>query len=272
MARRRNESCIKAAGDAASPEATMRDSRTFRAALGVGVCLIFTGGAAARADSSRSNPAHSPAHGDAFLQVAPHQTWGPTVRVGTVVGTVDAAAVSATGLGLSLAAGHRFGRLTLEAELGVMNLQEQGPSSLALGRAEHLGLIVRYDVVRTTSKLAGPNTLLALFVEGGAAQSWAQWYEPASDELQRIVPRDTRRLEGQAGFGLYVDHRFSRPGSRADQGAWRLAWHLGWRFAAPSPEEPGYACRGACRLAPQKMPTENLEGSVLFQSSLALSW
>lgn len=222
-------------------------------------------------DSSASGSSGSAKRGESKLSDGDslYNTWGPTLRVGTVVGTVDAAATSATGLGLTLAAGHRFWRLTVESELTAMRLQESGPlSSMQLGRSERLGVIVRYDVVRTGSKLAGPNTMLAFFIEGGASQSWTQWFEPEADELQRIVPADTRRVEGQAGLGLSVDHRFVTSGG----GVGHFAWHLGWRFAAPSPTEPGYACRGACRLAAEPMQTENLEGSVLFQSSLAFTW
>lgn len=289
---------------AASPEADMQDPKMLRVVLGCSLCLIFTARPAARADSSlsdelsaepeaevgiwhrpagpMSDPLERPAppggsYGTAtpvpqtpsFSDGASKRTWGPTIRVGTVVGTVDAAAVSATGLGLSVGAGHRFGRLTVESELTAMRLLEKGPSSLHLGQSERLGVIVRYDVVRTTSRVAGPNTMLALFLEGGASQSWTQWFEPEADEQQRIVPRDTRRVEGQGGFGLSIDHRYVTSGGRTGH----FAWHLGWRFAAPSPSEPSYACRGACRLASEPMmETENLEGSVLFQSSLGFTW
>lgn len=295
---------------AASPEADMRDPKTLRVVLGCSLCLIFTARPAARADSALSSSLsssladelssqteaevgiwHRPAGpmSDPLERGAPpggsygtnkpvpqtptssepsSTTWGPTIRVGTVVGTVDAAAVSATGLGLTLGAGHRFGRLALESELTAMRLLEKGPSSLHLGQSARLGVIVRYDVVRTSSRVAGPNTKLALFLEGGASQSWTQWFEPEVDERQRIVPRDTRRIEGQAGFGLTIDHRYVTSGGNSGH----FSWHLGWRFAAPSPEEPGYACRGACRLAEEPMQTDNFEGSVLFQSSLGFSW
>jgi hypothetical protein len=249
----------------------MRDSRMLRAAVACSLCLIFTGELEARADSSRPDASDPAAPMPPIvIKVAPvSATWGPTLRIGTVVGSVSAAATSATGLGLTVAAGHRFGRVAAESELTVMNLQEQGASSLELGRAQRLGVIVRYDVVRTRSQLAGPNTLLAMFVEAGASQSWTQWFDPGPRDLPRIVPRDTRRVEGQAGFGVSVDHRFTQAGSYPN----RVAWHLGWRFAAPRPSEPGYACRGPCRLAMEPvMSTENLEGSVLFQSSLAFTW
>lgn len=248
----------------------MRDSRLLRVALAGSLCLIFTGEQVARADSSQPGaPASTAPLPPAVIKASPAaSTWGPTLRIGTVVGSVSAAAVTATGVGLAVAAGHRFGRVAVESEFSAMNLQEQGPSSLELGRAQRLGVIVRYDVVRTRSAVVGPNTLLAIFVEAGAAQSWAQWFSPGPREVPRIVPRDTRRVEGQGGFGVSVDHRFASSGDYPN----RVAWHLGWRFAAPEPSEPGYACRGACRLAAEPMPTEDFEGSVLFQSSLAFSW
>lgn len=245
----------------------MRDSRSLRVVVPVALCLIFTARPMARADSARPLAGAELGVVDA---AKPHQTWGPSLRIGTVVGGVEASAASATGIGIAVAAGHRFGRLAVESELTLMTLEEPGPSSAALGRAERLGVIVRYDVVRFTARSIGPNTLLGVFVEGGAAQSWAQWYQPGDREVPRAVPADTRRVEGQVGFGVSVDHRLQGAGGSLS----RVAWHLGWRFAAPSlHEEPGYACRGECRLASAPMQTsEKLEGSVLFQSSLAFTW
>lgn len=244
----------------------MRNSRSLRAVAGAALCLFFTAEPQARADSARA-PLIREGLVDA---VKPHVTWGPVFRVGTVVGGVEAAGTSATGVGVALAAGHRFGRLAVESELTLMDLEDPGPSSLSLGAAQRLGLIVRYDVVRFTADSIGPNTLLGMSVEAGAAQSWAQWYEPGDRELPRNVPADTRRVEGQAGMGVFIDHRISAQGSALR----RVAWHLGWRFAAPGlEEEPGYACRGACRLSAQPMPTSaKVESSILFQSSLAFTW
>ncbi len=244
----------------------MKDSNSLGVVIGAALCLIFTAEAPARADSARG-----PLIKEGLVDTAqPHVTWGPVLRVGTVVGSVEAAGTSATGVGVSVAAGHRFGRLAVESELTLMNLEEPGPSALSLGAAERLGVIVRYDVVRFTADSIGPNTLLGMSVEAGAAQSWAQWYEPGDRELPRNVPADTRRVEGQAGMGVFVDHRISD----REVALSRVAWYLGWRFAAPSlAEEPGYACRGACRMASEPMPTSaKVESSILFQSSLAFTW
>lgn len=275
----------------------MQHLRTLMAAAALPLCLPFTGEQAVRADSTQvaSVPStvdhtvepYTPIpmqrgpsgrslgrHGPAF---ALHQTWGPSLRLGTVVGTIEAQQLSATGLGLAVAAGHRFGRLAVESEATFLRLQEQGSSSLALGTSTRLGVIVRYDVVRVGSKVAGPNTMLAMFVEGGAARTWNHWYEPSARELWRWVPEDVDRLEGQAGLGLAIDHRITpRTGVLA-----RVAWQLGWRLAAPAPVEQPYACRGSCSLAMPapsaqagegSMSSASWEGSILFQSSLALTW
>lgn len=275
----------------------MQHLRTLVAAAALPLCLPFTGERAVRADSTQVAPRPSTVehtvepylplptvrqpsalppseHGPAF---ALHQTWGPSLRLGTVVGTVEAQRVAATGLGLTMAAGHRFGRLAVEAEAMLLRLQEQGESSLALGTSTRAGLIVRYDVVRVGSKVAGPNTMLAMFVEGGAAKTWNHWYQPSARELARWVPEDAERLEGQAGMGVSVDHRISpRTGYPS-----RFAWQLGWRLAAPEQVEAPYACRGSCLLAMPApsaqvgeggMSSASWEGSILFQSSLALTW
>ncbi len=276
----------------------MQHPRILVAAAMLPLCLPFTGERPVRADSTQVASVSSVAdvteeepytptttqrgpsallpsqYGPAF---ALHQTWGPSFRIGTVVGTVDAQHVAATGLGLSAATGHRFGRLALESEAMLLRLQEQGPSSLALGTSTRFGVIVRYDVVRVGSKVAGPNTMLAMFVEGGAAKTWNHWYAPSAREPARWVPEDVERLEGQAGMGVAIDHRITpRTGYPT-----RFAWQLGWRLAAPPPVEEPYACRGSCLLAmpaPSAQVSEggtssgSWEGSILFQSSLALTW
>lgn len=275
----------------------MQHLRTWVVAVALPLCLPFTAERPVRADSTQvasvpsviddTEAPYSPIstergpsaltpgkHGPAF---ALHQTWGPTFRLGTVVGTVEAQRVAATGLGLAAAAGHRFGRLAVESEATLLRLQEQGSSSLALGSSTRLGVIVRYDVVRVGSKLAGPNTMLAMFVEGGAAKTWNHWYHPSARELARWVPEDVERLEGQAGMGLAIDHRIT---PRAGYPT-RFAWQVGWRLAAPAPVEQPYACRGSCLLAMPApsaqagdggMSSASWEGSILFQSSLALTW
>lgn len=275
----------------------MQHLRILVAAAALPLCLPFTGERAVRADSTQvaSVPAvaddrdepYTPTpmvRGPSALPPSPygpafalHQTWGPSLRLGTVVGTVEAQRVAATGLGLAMAAGHRFGRLAVESEAALLRLQEQGSSSLALGTSTRLGVIVRYDVVRVGSKVAGPNTMLAMFVEGGAAKTWNHWYQPSARELARWVPEDVERVEGQAGVGLAIDHRIS---PRAGYPT-RVAWQLGWRLAAPPPAEEPYACRGSCLLA-MPVPSAQVgegtgssaswEGSILFQSSLALTW
>lgn len=229
---------------------------------GVLVCLGFTGGDVAWADPAHSDWVDSP--------YAPHVTRGPVARIGTVVGFVLGERIDVTAVGLAAAYGQRFGRFTIESELSYLQFQARGPSSLPLGRGERLGVIGRFDVLRIGPRYVGGNSLLSMYVEGGAAVAWNHWFEPGYAEPSRIVPIDTKRAEGQAGFGVELDHRLQEPIGFPK----RIGWFLGWRLAlAPHESEPASICRGAtCRPAPMMPEPRYVDRSMLFQSSLAVTW
>lgn len=201
---------------------------------------------------------------------APHVTRGSTVRVGTAAGFLYGERVDAIAIGLTAAVGQRFDRLTLESELAHMSLEAFGGMSEPLGRAERLGVIARYDVARLGSELVGGNSMLAVYVEGGAGVAWNHWYAPGDREPPRIVPADSKRVEGQVGFGLALDHRLQEPIGFPR----RVAWFLGWRLAlAPHASEPATVCRAAtCMVAEPSTAPRFTDRSMLFQSSLAVTW
>lgn len=244
----------------------MRDYRRFAPPLAALVWLGFTAPAAAWADSTRSP------RPDLYVEdpLAPHNTTGNTVRAGTAVGFIYGERLDVLALGGTVAAGHRFGRLAIEAEYGYLGFQVKGPSSLALGNGQRLGVIARLDVLRVGSRVVGENTLFAVYVEGGAGVAWNRWYTPAYDEPSRVVPEDTKRVEGQAGFGLALDHRLQEPIGFPR----RVGWFLGWRLAlAPHEPEAAYVCRGASCSRQAPMSTDRVtDRSMLFQSSLAVTW
>jgi hypothetical protein len=226
------------------------------------VCLGITGPRAGWAEPAQADWIHDP--------YDPHVTRGSTVRLGSAVGFLYGERLDVTAIGATLAVGQRFGRLALEAELDVLTLQVRGPSSRRLGDAERLGVMARLDVVRLGPHWVGPNSLLALYVEGGAAIAWNHWYRPAYNEPMRVVPDDTKRVEGQAGFGFALDHRLEKPHGFPR----RVGWFLGWRFAlAPQAGDGAMLCRGAiCRVAPSMPEPRYTHRSILFQSSLAATW
>ncbi len=202
--------------------------------------------------------------------MAPHDTTGSTVRAGTAVGFIYGERLDVLALGGSVAAGHRWGRLAIEAEYTYLSFQVKGPSSLALGDGQRLGVLGRLDVIRLGPRIVGGNSLLSIYVEGGAGVAWNDWYMPAHDEASRLVPADTKRVEGQAGFGIEIDHRLQEPIGFPH----RVGWFLGWRVAlAPHETEAAAVCRGvSCRPAPA-MPNDRFtDRSMLFQSSLAVTW
>lgn len=231
--------------------------------LVVSVCLGFT--AVASADSRRPRSEH-------YVEdpMAPHVTKGAAARVGTAVGFIYGERLDVLALGLSAAYGQRFGRLALEAEYTYLNFQRAGASSLALGDGQRLGVMGRFDVLRLGPRIVGGNSMLAVYVEGGAAVAWNDWYRPAYDEGQRIVPEDTKRVEAQAGFGVQIDHRLQEPIGFPR----RIGWFLGWRLGlAPHEPEAASVCRGStCKAMPMMPHSGYTDRSMLFQSSLQFTW
>lgn len=232
-------------------------------------CLAFTGAAVAWADPATVDPATVDYVED---PMAPHKTTGSTARLGTAVGFLQGEAVEATALGLVAAGGHRWGRLSLEAEYGYFDLSARGADSTTLGDAQRLGVVARLEVIRLGSHIVGANSMLAVYVEGGAGVAWNDWYRPASDEAPRIVPADSKRVEGQVGFGVMIDHRLQEPIGFPR----RIGWFLGWRLAM-TPHNDGIAavCRGvSCKpmVSTPDMDDRLVDRSMLFQSALFVTW
>jgi hypothetical protein len=241
----------------------MRNFRRFRIARSLLVCLAFTGGGVAWAD--RATP-------DFYIEdpYAPHNTTGSEARVGTAVGFLYHEPREVTAVGANAAIGYRFGRLAFEADYTYLAFQVKGPDDTSLGAGQRLAALARLDVIRLGSRIVGQNSLLSIYVEGGAGIAWNHWYKPAYDEASRIVPNDTRRPEGIVGFGVAIDHRLQEPVGFPH----RVGWFLGWRVAM-SPHQPmvGSICRGAtCK--PVEMMDEDrmVDRSMLFQSSLAFTF
>jgi hypothetical protein len=244
----------------------VRAIRRSLAGFSVVVCLGITGADVAWADGASLPGPHVEYVEDPY---APHVTRGQTVRIGTMVGQLHEA-IDVTAVGLTAAAGYRSGRLAIESEYTYLAFQESGPSSLSLGDGHRLGLVARFDVLRIGSRWVGANSMLAVYVEGGVGVAWNRWSMPASDEPGRIVPADTERIEGQAGLGIQIDHRLQEPIGFPK----RIGWFLGWRVAlSPADPEPAVLCRGvSCRPLPAMPEQRYVDRSLLFQSSLAVTW
>lgn len=244
-------------------EVQMRNIRRFQRAHVLAVCLAFTGGGVAWAE--RATP-------DFYVEdpYAPHSTTGSTARLGTAVGFLYHEAVDVTAVGVDTAIGYRFGRLAIEAEYKYLSFQVRGADATSLGRGQRLGTIARFDVIRLGPRIVGENSLLSFYVEGGAGTAWNHWYKPAYYEASRLVPHDTRRVEGQVGFGISLDHRLQEPVGFPH----RVGWFLGWRMTM-SPHQPMSAsiCRGVACKPFEMMDEERLvDRSMLFQSSLQFTF
>jgi len=201
---------------------------------------------------------------------APHHTSGTIVRVGSAVGYLYHEPLNALAIGGTLAVGQRFGRFTVQSEFAYLAIQSLDGTSTRLGTAERVAVVGQLDVIRLGSGFVGPNSLAALYVEGGAGVAWNHWDQPGRREAPRDVPVDTKRVEGQVGLGITLDHRLQEPTAFPR----RVSWSLGWRVAVtPGGGEMTTVCRGVtCRVA-QPMPDNTLvERSMLFQSNLAMTW
>ncbi len=267
----------------------------FRLTSLVVVCLGFTGGHVAWAGDAQFTPQDDapqsagrrpgeggPPRPDLYVEdpYAPHHTTGSEARLGTVVGFLYGQPATVLALGLSVAGGYRFGRLTVESEFSAFQLQTHGTimtplgpadGDIGIGHGERLAALARFDVIRVGPRVVGPNSLLSLYVEGGAATAWNSYSRPASNEASRVVPDDTKRVEGQVGFGIALDHRLQEPIGFPH----RIAWFLGWRVAL-SPHEAMTAtvCRGvSCRpYTMEDTSSSYVDRSMLFQSSLAFTF
>jgi hypothetical protein len=232
----------------------MRNFRWFALAS---LCLGFTGVVSA-------DPV------DDVVPSAPKASNGSTVRVGTAVGFLYGAPDQVLALGFQAAAGQRFGRLGFEAEYTYLGFRQTGEymspiglteGNISVGNGQRLAALARLDVIQFGPKVENNRALVTVYVEGGAGVAWNHWTRPASTESGRIVPDDTKRTEGQAGFGLMIFPH-------------RVAWLLGWRFAVtPHQDMTGSVCRGvSCRAITMPVESSLVDHSMLFQSSLEFTF
>jgi hypothetical protein len=210
---------------------------------------------------------------------APHNTSGSIARLGTMVGFLYGLPQSISELGLVAGGGHRFGRFSIEVEGAYFDLETEGQymtplgvttGNIGIGRGERVGVIARLDVLRFGSHVMGPNSMAAIYVEGGGEIQWLQFTAPLDSGLQ---PDNTQRAEGVVGAGVVLDHRLQEPIGFPH----RIAWFLGLRLAA-SPHEPlsTTVCRSETVCAREAMPEPQNPGpidqSMTFQSSLAFTF
>lgn len=209
---------------------------------------------------------------------APHDTSGSLARLGTMAGFVYGLPQQVTELGLVAGAGQRFGRFSIEAEAAYFDLQtvsqyttQIGVTSgdVGIGRGERVGVIARFDVLRFGSHVVGPNSMAAIYVEGGGQTEWVQFTASLDSGIK---PDNYKRIEGVVGVGLMLDHRLQEPIGFPH----RIAWFLGLRLAM-SPHEPldMTVCRSDTTCAREEMPETNpsaVDQAMTFQSSLAFTF
>jgi hypothetical protein len=236
----------------------------------VALCLGFTGSTIAWADGS---------HGDVRDRwvenpYQSHDTTGTEVRLGSLVGIMAVDGTEYTGLGGSVAAGHRWGRLALDAEYSYLEITERGPSAVHYGTTHAVGVNVRFEVIRLGSRVVGPNSMAALFVEGSLARQFrvADPHSPLEMKPHLFPSGQSNQVSG--GFGVLFDHRLEQPRGFPN----RVGWQLGWRvIGSPKPEPGTYTtCRGAdCTATSRSTGMMEIglgETSLELSSSIAFTW
>ena len=240
----------------------MRNFRRFRLAAAVLVCLGFTGSGVAWADPSTV---------DRLVPTTqPQSEYGATVRAGTAVGFIYGAPADVLALGGTVAVGQRLGRLGIEAEYTYLAFEGTGivmtpfgpeDTDVTIGSGHRLDLMARFDALRFGPTTDGNRALVTLYVEGGVGAAWNRWSHAPTGDPGQVIPDDSRRTEGQAGFGVMIFPH-------------RVAWLLGWRLAF-SPHQPmtGSECRGtSCRSVMMTDQGKYIDDSMLFVSSLEFTF
>jgi hypothetical protein len=224
--------------------------------------LSFTGSGIAWADESQ----------EAYV---PQDTG---VRGGTVVGYSSFNGDEYLTLGAAFAVGHRFGRITIEAEYDYLTLQSGGDQSVVLGTAHRLGVNARVDILRVGRRFVGKNSRVVLWGELGVGRQYTDWAAGAVDPTLSRPDRDALsrqigamdqappRPDAAVGFGWLLDHRFDQPrGFPA-----RVGWQFGWRITGAeqlASITPVLACTDDCM-----SPESPADVSLLVSSSLLFSW
>jgi hypothetical protein len=203
---------------------------------------------------------------------APHDTSGTNARLGSAVGRLIHDDRRYTALGLTIAAGPRMGRLTLEGHYTYLDLSAPGPSSQRFGSAHRLGAMARADVLRLDSHIIGANSMLALYAEAGLFHQLHRWLRPGAYESPREVALNGSRSGGLVGFGFNLDVRLEQPrGFPA-----RVGWQLGWQMTSSAEHDPGptMICRGvSCLMQTTTTTSAPLrDTSMLVTSTIAFTW
>lgn len=279
-----------------------------RLAVGIALCLGFTGAGLARADDAHWNhdappptpeetlagvggdggPGSSGASGDRWAEdgddddapgrrwvdspYAPHDTTGANLRLGSAVGRLVHDEQRYTALGLTIAGGPRMGRFTLEGHYTYLDLTAPGPSSQRFGSAHRLGVMARADLIRVGSRVVGANTLLAFYGEAGLFHQLHRWLRPGVYDRPREVSLDGGRAGAMLGFGFNLDIRLEQPrGFPA-----RVGWQFGWQMTSSDEHEPGptMICRGVSCLMQTSTGSRPpiRDRSMLVTSTIAFTW
>jgi hypothetical protein len=240
------------------------------AVRGAMVLLAFTGAGVGVAFADPSPVTHKNWVDDPYT---PHVTDGHLLRFGTAVGPVRVDDRHYTGIGPTIAFGHRQGRFSFDGEFTELLLQAPGTGSIELGAAHQFAAIARFEPLRFGPHMVGGNSLLSIYGEGGLVRTIYQYFQPSLSEAPRAVPQNNSRSQVEVGMGLLLDHRLEQPLGFPN----RIGWQLGWRLVTSprATRDTMVACRG-CIAAPvpaaSSQHVDTYDTEMLLTSTLDFTW
>ena len=193
---------------------------------------------------------------------APHNTVGPALTFGSIVGFTEYRGAPATTVGWFASVGHRFHRLTIESQLDVAAMREYRNFEADYdGRLIRLGVHARWDVFRMTRRFADANSMLAIAAQAGVGRQRATW-----------ISGDTfARTDTMIGAIMLIDHRFQKPLGFPS----RVGFHLGWRVFATPPTKHRPTLFAPCKKNGGCMPAEpvsRVDLGLLVSAGLMFTW
>lgn len=185
--------------------------RTWPAAI-IALWLSFTGASAARAQEARwSRGAGS-------------------VQAGSIAGFSQLRGEEVVAIGSRIGAAFHLGPAALGADWDYMAV---GNHPGRRGRLHRVGVTGRLDVARI-DPVGGPNTSLALYVDGGVGHQRGTWDDGSSID----------RSDFAVGGGWMLVHRVNL--STRPRRLETVGWRFGWRFTA-APRWAASNSLAACR-------------------------
>jgi hypothetical protein len=153
---------------------------------------------------------------DARAQEARWSRGSGSLHAGSIAGFAQLRGEEVVAIGARAGAAIHIGPAAIGADWDYMAVGNVQPR----GRLHRIGVNGRIDFARLDRHFGGPNTSLALWVDGGVGRQKGTWYDGVSVD----------RADFSAGAGWTLVHRVNL--STRPRRLETVGWRFGWRFMA----------------------------------------